>query len=129
DRIDAEAVAAACQLMSDYFLPMAARVFGDAVLPKGARRATALARWIATERPERVVVRDLQRGGGGFRSQLSADEMHDACRHLIDVWWLLPRPKADRGGRPREEYPVNPRVYEALDACLGADTRGNSEGH
>ncbi len=86
---------AACLLVADYAMPMAARVFGDAAVPRRERDAATLARWIiatgAAEVPLRHLQRDvrlpgldaaerLARGAGRRLSGTSPRRMGAGCR-------------------------------------------------
>src|SRR5262249_49010742 len=55
--ISERAFAAAAHLVSDYFMPMAERVCGDAAATRDDRNAATLARWVTRERPDEVHVR------------------------------------------------------------------------
>jgi hypothetical protein len=48
-------------LISDYFMQMAERVYGDAAATERSRGAATLARWIFGKRPKELHVRRLQR--------------------------------------------------------------------
>jgi hypothetical protein len=99
----------ACDLVADYFLPMAERVYGDAAASAAERNATTLARWIMKERPIEVHVRRLQREvrlpGLG-----DAKAIHAAAGALVDAEWLQPPEAGEFQARARAAYPVNPAV-------------------
>ena len=104
--------AAACDLVADYSMPMAARVFGDAALPTKERDAATLARWIVANKPAEVHVRRLQREerlpGLG-----TADAIHAAAGVLIEAGWLRePARGAGYQQRGKFAYPVNPALRE-----------------
>jgi Protein of unknown function (DUF3987) len=111
--ISVAAFTSAARLVSDYFIPMAERVYGDAAAPKADRDAATLARWIARDRPSEVHVRRLQREIRlpGLRD---AESIHGAARVLVEAGWLTPPPKGNGTGRPRANYTVNPRLLEQL---------------
>lgn len=108
--ISEDALAGACDLVADYFMPMAARVYGDAAAPPAERNATTLAKWIMQRKPAEVHVRKLQREvrlpGLG-----TADAIHAAARVLIEAEWLR-APPSQKGfqNRPKASYPVNPAI-------------------
>lgn len=110
--ISESAFLAACDLVADYFMPMAERVYGDAAAPPAERNATTLARWIMQKRPEEIHVRTLQREvrlpGLG-----TADAIHAAAALLVEADWLR-APAAVKGfqTRPKAAYPVNPAITE-----------------
>jgi hypothetical protein len=82
--IGEEAFNAACLLVADYAMPMAARMFGDAAVPKRERDAATLARWImatgAVEVHVRRVQREVRLPGLG-----TAEEIHTACLGLVEA--------------------------------------------
>jgi len=100
-------------LIDDYLKPMAERVFGDAALPEGDRLAAIVASWILRERPPLLNARDLRRKARlpGLRE---AEKVKLALNVLMEAEWI--RPAFDRAGdstgRRREDYEVNPRLYE-----------------
>ena len=113
-RISKAAVLAAAALVDDYFKPMAERVFGDAALPEADRLAATVARWILRERPTVVNARALRRTARlpGLRE---AEKVKVALNALVEADWLRPifNRSGDNAGRPREDYQVNPRLFEA----------------
>lgn len=111
--ISACALAAAAMLISDYFLPMAERVYGDAAATDRERGAATLARWIFAERPAELHVRHLQRAVRlpGLRT---ADQIRSAADTLVEADLLrTPAQGNEFGQRGRVAYAVNPRLWEA----------------
>ena len=115
-RISKAAVLAAAGLVDDYLKPMAERVFGDAALPEGDRIAATVARWILRERPAVLNARDLRRKARlpGLRE---AEKVKLALNVLVEADWLRPvfGRAGDSTGRQREDYQINPRLYESGD--------------
>jgi hypothetical protein len=113
DNITPRAFAAAAMLVSDYYMPMASRVFGDAGATDTERIAATLARWIIKERPSEIYVRHLLREVRlpGLRT---AEQIKKAADALIEADWLHP-PVKTVFGQPRSKvaYSVNPKLYEA----------------
>jgi hypothetical protein len=112
--ITARAFTAAAHLLTDYFMPMAERVYGDAAIPTADRNAATLARWIKSERPGEVYVRHLQREVR-LPWLTTADAIHTAAAVLVEADWLVPpRPVAEFGRKRREAYAINPRLWEVI---------------
>jgi hypothetical protein len=102
----------ACDLVADYFIPMAERVYGDAAATQGERNAATLARWIKREGVSEVHVRRLQREVR-LPGLNTADAIHSAAAVLVEAGWLLaPTAGGGTAGRPRAAYTVNPLVLE-----------------
>jgi hypothetical protein len=112
--ISVPAIQAAAGLIEDYFLPMAARVFGDAALPDGDRHAATLARWIVANRPQKVNARDIRRKAG-LPGLKQSENVALAISTLVEADWLRPafERAGDTSGRQRQDYEVNPRLWEA----------------
>ena len=109
-QISLKAFAAAACLMTDYFMPMAERVFGDAGATAQDRNAATLARWIIEKKPAEVHVRDLQRNVR-LPGLTTAEKIHAASKVLVEADWLRDPPKGD-GHRGRAAYAVNSQVWE-----------------
>ena len=91
-RISEPAFLAAVQLVADYLMPRAERVYGDAAASREDRNAATLARWIVKERAEEVYVRHLQREIR-LPGLTTADPIHAAAAVLVEADWLRePRP-------------------------------------
>lgn len=105
------AVAGAAALVTDYFIPMAERAYGDAALPEADRMAATLARWIMRERPARINTRDLIRSVRlpGLRT---GEKVGAAIAALVEADWLQPNPTRDseRKGRQRSDFIVSPVI-------------------
>jgi hypothetical protein len=112
-QVSARAFAAAAQLMVDYFVPMAERVYGDAAATERERCAATLARWILAHRPAELHIRHIQREVRlpGLRT---AEQIRSAADALVEADWLRPpKPGNEFRQRGRVAYTVNPRLWEA----------------
>ena len=108
-QIGLKAFAAAACLMTDYFVPMAERVFGDAGATEQDRNAATLARWIIEKKPAEVYVRNLLREVR-LPGLTTAEKIHAAAKVLVEADWLCDPPKGD-GHRGRAAYAINPQVW------------------
>ena len=95
--------------VSDYFMPSAERVYGDAGTKSGRperRDAGALDRPGATgEVHVRHMLREVRLPG-----LATAATLHAAAAVLTEADWLR-KPDAPTGKRPRMAYPVNPKLW------------------
>ena len=107
--IDDDTFGLACDLVAEYFMPSAERVYGDAAASVAERNAATLARWIVKHKPEEIHVRKLQREirlpGLG-----NAASIHAAAGELIEADWLMQTASEPGPGRPRAAYKVNPAL-------------------
>ena len=110
-RISMQATAAAAGLVTDYFLPMARRAYGDAALPDDERGARTIARWILKNNIGRLNASELRRKVKlpGLRT---AKEIKAALDYLEGADWIFRRPsrEGETIGRQRADYDVNPRL-------------------
>lgn len=99
----------ACDLVTDYFMPMAARVYGDAAVPDIERNAATLAKWLMLGKPTFIHVRSVQREAKlpGLRT---AEAIRAACEALVEADWLKPPATGGFQARGRVAYPVNPAL-------------------
>ena len=112
-KVGLPAMQAAADLMRCYFLPMAARVLGDASVPAEERNARTLAEWIMRTRPALVNVSSI-RDGARLPGLRETEPVKQACRFLADARWLLPPVDTGQPGRPRGDWTVNPLPWEAV---------------
>jgi hypothetical protein len=110
--VDADAVARAIGFLSEYAVPMARRVFGEAALPEAERDARRLARWWLRQNPRAEVLnaRALRRmpNGPGIAT---ADRIDAALADLTAAGWCR-QTSGGSGGRPRKDWAINPRLKE-----------------
>lgn len=108
--ITPEAVTAAADLLNAYFLPMAERVFGDAVIPVAERRGMLLAQHLRQNRVTEFNAREVRRQIGGMLRD--AADMEAACKQLVEAGLIRPRfSRAGEGkGRKALNYEVHPEV-------------------
>jgi hypothetical protein len=102
--ISAKAVTAAIAFVTDYFHPMAARVFGDASVPEADRLATVVAKWIMATRPT-VINPKLLRRTAGLPGLREAEKVKLALAVLVEADWIVPAPARAGGGAGRMRGP------------------------
>lgn len=107
--VSVQAVHAACALWMAYFRPMAARVYGDAALPRADRDAVTLARAIRSRGAREINLRTVRREWR-LPKLREADPLIAAARALVDAGALRPSPSraGPTSGRARGDYLVSP---------------------
>lgn len=111
--IGEDAFERASRFVSDYAMPMAERVFGDAARSENDQKAATLARWIIKTRPTEIHVTQLKREVR-LPGLFEAKSIHAACAVLVDADWLREPPPGKFQQRAKVAYAVNPRLGEAL---------------
>jgi hypothetical protein len=106
--IDDAGLALACDMVSDYFMPSAERVYGDAAAPITDRTAATLARWILNARPSQIHLRALQREVR-LPELNTAESIRSAAEALVEADWLRAVP-SNAPGRPKGVFAVNPAL-------------------
>jgi hypothetical protein len=110
--IEPQAVARAADLLEQYALPMARRVFRDAAMPEQERDARTIARWLVQQRPvpDAINSRELRRMANGPGVN-EPDRLTAALRELEAAGWVSPNPNRDSGhGRQRSDWAVHKEV-------------------
>lgn len=115
--ISLQAVVTACAMLDEYFLPMAERVLGDAVLPDAERHAMTLGRRLRemarSEGKLTFNARALRRIIGGALREPKV--MAAACEVLEEGGLIRGCPSRAGGtkGRQKADYEINPGLREA----------------
>lgn len=114
ETVSAASLVAAAAFVDDYCKPMAARVYGDAALPKVERDAAVLGRYVIRLGERTINKRTLSRSPHKSAHGLRGDALGDALDHLATADWLRDASSRDGDtvGRKREDYAVNPAVLE-----------------
>jgi hypothetical protein len=117
--ITPRAFMAAAGLISDYFIPIAERIYGSHTLTPRDGNAAKLARWILVTRAAEVHIRHLQREVclPGLRT---AAQIREAAEILVASSWLSsPARNTQFGPRARVSYTVNSRLRLATISGAG----------
>lgn len=112
ERISLQSTRNAIRLVDGWVRANLERVFAEASLPEQQRDAIAVGRWLLKNKREKVNARDLRRLPG-FPGPKEAKELDAAIEFLVDARWLTQEERAERAGRPRKDFMVNPAVYQA----------------
>lgn len=109
--ISRSAMAGGIDLMRDYFIPMAERVFGDASVPNAERLGMILARHLKRAALRTFNARDLRRQVGG--PLRSAAAMDTACNLLVEANLIrLVLTLRSTPGRQPLNFEVNPVLFQ-----------------
>ena len=95
-----------------YAYPMAERAYAEASVPPEVRGAKIIADIIVSEKITLLSQREVQRRA--LRGLRRAKQIEASIDVLIQAAWLRPtgRSSGPVGGRPRLEYPVNPKIHQ-----------------
>jgi hypothetical protein len=122
-----EAAEAAAAMMDAYFLPMAARAFGEGAVSVAERHGRTLLRHIVATGAAVVNERAI-RDTPGLPGLSSAEAVKAAVAVLRAEDVLLPAPSPSEGkpGRPRADHVVNPRLGEVHPGWQAMRGRGKA---
>lgn len=114
--VTADAILAAAGLLDGYFKQMAERCYGEAMIPEVEKQAAILARHIYKNRLPRLNVREIYREAK-LPGLKKPDHVRAAVGVLAEAHWLFDdhHREGDSQGRKREDYLVNPRLWETRD--------------
>lgn len=95
-------------------------------MPKAHRDARIIGSWLLKERPTVINSRQVRRTAG-YPGPKEPKDWDAAAQLLVDVDWLVPTPSRAGGGsgRQRNDYRVNPLVYQLADAMVANSADGD----
>ena len=119
DEIPASCMVAATRLIREYFWPHARAALRQIGLTDRHRDLRRALRWIAANNRSAVSLKDIRREAlGGSRD---ADQTRDLLDRLVRAGWLRPE-KSVTSGRPKERWTVNPKIFEAAETAVTAES-------
>jgi hypothetical protein len=99
----------AIKLMREYFWPHARAALRQIGLTDRHKHVRRALRWIQANRLPVVSLKDIRREALG--GSLDADQTRDLLDRLVAAGWVRLE-KTETGGRPRDRWFVNPRLFE-----------------
>ena len=123
DEVPEPCMVAATRLMQDYFWPHARAALRQIGLTDRHRHLRRVLRWIKANRRTQVSIKDVRREcfGGAF----DADQTRDLLDRLVTAGWLC-LDRTDTGGRPRERWQANPKIFEPAETARSAQSSQRS---
>jgi hypothetical protein len=115
DEIDAHYMADAARLMREYFWPHARAALRQIGLSDRHRHLRRVLRWIRAHGVSEISLKDVRRDA--LAGSLDAEQTRDAIDRLVTAGWLRPRKAEQTGGRPRERWAVNPRIFAPAETA------------
>jgi Protein of unknown function (DUF3987) len=113
DEVTELSMADAIRLMGEYFWPHARAALRQIGLTDRHKHLRRALRWIQANRLSLVSLKDIRREALG--GSLDADQARDLMDRLAIAGWLRLK-KTETGGRPRERWSVNPKLFEIAPA-------------
>jgi hypothetical protein len=113
DEVTELSMADAVSLMREYFWPHARAALRQIGLTDRHKHLRRALRWIQANRLSVVSLKDIRRGALG--GSLDADQARDLMDRLAVAGWLRLE-KTETGGRPRERWSVNPKLFKTAPA-------------
>jgi hypothetical protein len=110
---------AATRLMREYFWPHARAALRQIGLTDRHRGLRRVLRWIAANNRSAVSLKDIRREALG--GALDAEQTRDLLDRAVAAGWLRLE-KTDTGGRPRERWWANPKIFEAAETATTAES-------
>lgn len=123
-KISKNAVMNALTLITDYFVPMAERVFGNLSYSKAGRNASLIAKKIYNEHLSIVNAKKV-RDESWISGLREARDVDDALTFLVDKGWLIDASNraSSKAGRQRKDFKVNPLIWRS-DSSNSSDSKG-----
>lgn len=109
--ITAKSVKAAIRFREEYLVPMQRRTYSLPRMDETTKNAKALVNHILDERPKKLNVTKIRRSRV-MNGITDSAKVKDAIALLIDAGWAFPPEKRDGPGRRKQDYTVNPDIYD-----------------
>jgi len=119
DEVPASCMVAATRLMREYFWPHARAALRQIGLTDRHRDLRRVLRWIAANNRSTVSLKNIRREALG--GALDAEQTRDLLNRAVAAGWLRLK-KIGTGGRPRERWLVNPKIFEAAETAVTAES-------
>lgn len=113
------AMKAAIEYRESYMLPMQKRVYQHSNITVEMRAARALASWIVNRKKDEFSIRDVKLDASipEINRYSKTETIEETLSVLVGFRWVerVQKRPGKQGGRPREVFRVNPRVWELLE--------------
>ena len=119
DEISKSCMVTATKLLREYFWPHACAALRQIGLTDRHRDLRRALRWIKANNRMVVSVKDIRREAMGGAAD--AEQTRALLDRLVGAGWLRSE-KTDTGGRPRERWLVNPKIFEAAETATTAES-------
>jgi Protein of unknown function (DUF3987) len=120
NQIDARFMIDAVRLIRGYFWPHACAALRQIGLTDRHRHIRRVLRWLRSNDRHEVSLRDIRREA--LAGAVDVEEARDLVGRMIEAGWLRAEPVVQTGGRPRERWTVNPRLFEAAETAESAES-------
>ena len=119
DAVPESCMVVATKLLREYFWPHARAALRQIGLTDRHRHLRRVLRWARANDRMEVSLKDVRREA--LAGTLDAEQTRDLLDRLVAVGWLHPE-KTETGGRPRERWSVNPRLFETAETAQSAES-------
>jgi hypothetical protein len=120
NEIDQRFVAGAVKLIREYFWPHARAALRQIGLTDRHRHIRRTLRWLRANDRHEVSLRDIRREALG--EGVDVEQTRDLVDRMIVAGWLRAEPAVKTGGRPRERWFANPRIFEPAATAKSAES-------
>lgn len=110
----------AITLVQDYFWPHARAALRQIGLSDKHQHPRRVLRWLRAHARDEVSLRDIRREALG--GALDVERTRDLVERLVTAGWLRAEPIIQTGGRPRERWLVNPRIFGPAGTAQSAES-------
>ncbi|XIA62194.1 DUF3987 domain-containing protein [Bradyrhizobium sp. TZ2] len=121
NEIDRRFMAVAVRLVRDYFWPHARAALRQVGLTDRHRQVRRVLRWLRSNDQHEISLKDIRREALG--GSVDVEGTRDLVDRLVIAGWLRALPIVQTGGRPRERWAVNSRLFEAAGTAETAESR------
>jgi hypothetical protein len=118
--IDKKFMVDAVKLIEGYFWPHARAALRQIGLTDRHRHARRVLRWARANDQHEVSLRDIRRDA--LAHSVDVEQTRDLVDRMVKAGWLRAEPVIQTGGRPRERWTVNPKLFEGAGSAESAES-------
>jgi hypothetical protein len=120
NEIDKGFMIAAVRLIQHYFWPHARAALRQIGLTDRHHHIRRALRWLRSSGHREVSLKDIRREALG--GSIDVEQTRDLVARMVAAGWLCAEPIVKTGGRPRERWIANPRLFEAAETAESAES-------
>jgi hypothetical protein len=111
---------AAITLVQEYFWPHARAALRQIGLSDRHHHIRRVLRWIRANRHAELSLKDIRRDA--LAGTVDVERTRDVVERMIAAGWLRAEPVTKTGGRPRERWLSNPRLFAPAETAETAES-------
>jgi Protein of unknown function (DUF3987) len=120
NEIDQQSMVNAVRLMQQYFWPHARAALRQIGLTDRHRQIRRVLRWVRAYNRHEISLKDIRREALG--ESVDVGQTRELVDRMVTAGWVRVMPVVKTGGRPKERWTINPRLFEPAETAKTAES-------